>query len=225
MFIQKIKKRLHYYFFEEDWNIGFAKINENDLLGQNYLSNIKWLGYKGNFFLADPFGVHDFFENTVFCEYYSFKKRKGIIVKVEFDKNFKLTSLEKLIDEPCHMSYPYIFKENKNIWCIPESYQANKIDMYTINKKGGLKKERIFIDGLPVIDPTVFEYKGKWWLACSLRNGRENKELHIYYSKDLNKWTPHKSNPVKIDIKSCRGAGPPFLYKNELYRPSQDCSI
>ena len=32
-------------------------------------------------------------------------------------------------------------------------------------------------------------------------------------------------NPVKIDIRSARPAGTPFISGGRLYRPSQDCSV
>ena len=35
---------------------------------------------------------------------------------------------------------------------------------------------------------------------------------------------PHALNPVKMDVRSARPAGTPFIHKGVLYRPAQDCS-
>ena len=37
-------------------------------------------------------------------------------------------------------------------------------------------------------------------------------------------WTPHAQNPVVVDVRCARAAGPPFAVDGALYRPGQDCS-
>jgi hypothetical protein len=37
-------------------------------------------------------------------------------------------------------------------------------------------------------------------------------------------WTPHAQNPVVVDVRRARAAGPPFVVDGVLYRPGQDCS-
>ena len=50
-------------------------------------------------------------------------------------------------------------------------------------------------------------------------------DLHIWWSDDLfGQWRPHAANPVKIDARSARPAGTPFVHAGTLYRPAQDCS-
>ena len=37
-------------------------------------------------------------------------------------------------------------------------------------------------------------------------------------------FSPHAANPVKLDVRSARPAGTPFVHNGHLYRPAQDCS-
>src|SRR5690606_11575144 len=37
-------------------------------------------------------------------------------------------------------------------------------------------------------------------------------------------WQAHPKNPIVSDVKRARPAGKPFLYKNDLFRPAQNCS-
>ena len=49
--------------------------------------------------------------------------------------------------------------------------------------------------------------------------------LRAWYAKDLfGPWMPHALNPIKMDVRSSRPAGTPFVYEGKLYRPTQDCS-
>ena len=47
----------------------------------------------------------------------------------------------------------------------------------------------------------------------------------MWWADDLlGEWHPHAANPVKIDPRSARPAGTPFVHAGSLYRPAQDCS-
>jgi hypothetical protein len=46
--------------------------------------------------------------------------------------------------------------------------------------------------------------------------------LHLYHSATpLGPWEPHAENPVKIDVRSARPAGPLFQVQGRWYRPAQ----
>jgi hypothetical protein len=71
-------------------------------------------------------------------------------------------------------------------------------------------------------------FNGKWWLFCTSGKGPrsgDQSHLYIWHAPDLfGPWTPHGVNPVKIDVRSARPAGPFFEHDGQLYRPAQDCS-
>jgi hypothetical protein len=75
------------------------------------------------------------------------------------------------------------------------------------------------------VDPTMVFFLGYWWLFFTDRK-YSNTHLYLYYASELTgEFKPHRKNPVKIDIRSARPAGTPFIKDGRLYRPAQDCSV
>ena len=57
------------------------------------------------------------------------------------------------------------------------------------------------------------------------KDGSSSYKLNLFFSDQLNNdWKFHPQNPIKIDIRSSRSAGTPFMFGGELYRPSMDYS-
>lgn len=76
-----------------------------------------------------------------------------------------------------------------------------------------------------LLDPTIFQWNGKWWLFALDESCSKNTDLHVYFAENWQgAWRAHPLNPVKTDIRSARPAGTPFVYDGKLYRPSQDCA-
>jgi len=173
-------------------------------------------------FLADPFGAKINGESYVFMEEYDFNKRKGKISYVKLSERNRPLKLKTAFEQPYHMSYPYIFKYKNDVYCIPETYQNNEATIYKIKSPSRWEKKHTIINGVDVIDPSLIEYNGKWWLFFT--PFRDKANLYLWYAEDLfGEWKPHKNNPVKTDIRSNRPAGTMFIHEGALFRPSQDC--
>ena len=86
-------------------------------------------------------------------------------------------------------------------------------------------KVATLLKDVAAIDSTLFQYEGRWWLACTDQEQEEHLRLFLWHAPDLHgPWTPHTGNPVKTDVRSARPAGTPFVHEGVLYRPAQDCS-
>jgi hypothetical protein len=113
------------------------------------------------------------------------------------------------------------------VLCIPETSEAQEIALY----EAECFPERwtrlaTLVTGTAIVDATLFRHEEYWWLAGSeLAAFGANCELHLWYAQSiLGPWNPHPGNPVKVDIRSARPAGTPFVQDGVLYRPAQDCS-
>ncbi len=81
------------------------------------------------------------------------------------------------------------------------------------------------LDGIPVVDASVVEHGGRWWMFATRADRGANNNLFIWHAPELTgPWTPHALNPVKTDSGSARPGGTPFVADGRLYRPSQDDS-
>lgn len=181
------------------------------------------------FFWADPFirKINTGYE--IFLEEFCLSNCKGVIKKIKIDKRANIIEQSICIDEPWHLSYPFIFKEKDDYYMIPESSQNNKLIIYKENKENNKWKVfKVLFDEGNLFDATVYKEGEKFWIFVN-RSGfseRPDQELFIYHTNDILKGnlTGHINNPVKIDIASSRPAGNLFTYKNNLFRPSQNCS-
>jgi hypothetical protein len=180
---------------------------------------------KGRFF-ADPFGINRNGTLYILCEEFDYGLGKGRIVSIELNEGMPFPEPQPAIQLPIHVSYPCLIEHQGIIYCALETFQARKISLYRA-KAFPLEWERIstLVDNFAGIDPTVFHYDDRWWLTCCDQVTGPFDRLFIWHSRDLlGTWIPHPANPVKVDIRSSRPAGTPFMHEGRLYRPAQDCS-
>jgi hypothetical protein len=124
------------------------------------------------------------------------------------------------------MSYPFLFRHEGEIYCVPETSEAREVALYQA-ERFPYRWTRVctLLADVAALDPTLFQWEGRWWLMCTHGDSRPQETLFIYYSHSLRgPWAAHRRNPVVIDIRSARPAGTPFLHRGALYRPAQDCS-
>jgi hypothetical protein len=158
---------------------------------------------------------------------------RGSIVQMDLDDS-QITApalrsapeLRSAIDEGIHMSYPHLFEHKGAIYCTPEAYRKRSVDLYRFD----LQNDKwIFaanlIRNFAAVDPTPFEYAGRWWMFCTNFDDDVETKLYLWHAPELEgPWEPHVANPVKTDVRSSRPAGRPFVFEGALYRPAQDSS-
>ena len=72
--------------------------------------DIRWLPPMGSFqFIADPFGMWRDDRFYVFVETYDYRVRVGAIEVLVYDRDFALIERRMVIEEPWHLSYPFVF--------------------------------------------------------------------------------------------------------------------
>ena len=127
---------------------------------------------------------------------------------------------------PAHASYPYLFRHEDDIYCIAESAQARDTVLWkALQYPTQWTRVTSILSDIAVVDPTIVQHEGLWWLFCTDADNEPNTNLYIWYAESLQgPWAPHALNPVKTDVRSARPAGTPFVYNDNLYRPAQDCS-
>ncbi len=208
-------------FQPEQWNIGILEQHPEQLLTNGISNEIKWLPQpKSNEYNADPFGWIEKGKLKIVFEKYFYKKRKGVLFISDNEGNEK-----ELLEAKVHLSYPYVIEredaEKENRIIIPESHSAGNVFCFdSANPKNG----KLLLN-VPAVDSTPIKYNEQWWLFCTMEGQFSNSTLHLFHAKEFEgPWLPHSNNPVKIDIRSSRPGGTPFIVDGKLYRPAQDCS-
>lgn len=180
-------------------------------------------------FWADPFTWSRGGRRHVFFEEYPFQTRLGRISVLELGPGLvPIAPARAVIDEPRHLSYPFLFDYQGQLYMVPESAGSRRIDLYRcIDFPYAWTWECTLMDGIKAADSTLFEHGGRWWLFCSAREGkvRMNESLFAFHAESpvSEHWTPHTANPLIRDYSCGRPGGRIFTDAGgRLIRPAQD---
>ncbi|SDD92427.1 hypothetical protein SAMN05421636_102333 [Pricia antarctica] len=223
---QGLKKAYNLIFYTDYWNIGIVFSPIQEFLDTEKKPVVQWFpNLVKSHFMADPFGI--LFKGKLYVLYEDFRFDQGLGKTASFlVDNGKFMENKIVIAEKFHMSYPFILEYENNIYCIPETHQANQVRLYRATdfpKKW--KLEKVLIENYAGIDSTLFEYNDTWFLFSSNKNSGHRYNLNIHYSNSIfGPWREHPKNPVKTDIRSARPAGTMFIHNGEIFRPSMDYS-
>lgn len=215
----------HDIFRQEDWNVGYLEVPLKDFLQEpeGYEDEIVWFKRKRrSIYYADPFVITTKKDTYIFFESYNYKAGKGHIEVVRKSKNFKKAKVA--LEEPFHVSYPFVFEHDGEVYCIPETNDADRINLYRFDEKElKLEQECVLMEHIRAVDPTLIQYDGKWNLFFTQKDFPSVK-LYRYVAEDLKgPYLPHHANPVKVDCADARMAGAFFELNGDLVRPAQEC--
>ena len=160
-----------------------------------------------NRFFADPFVIEKNGRTICYVEDYYYKQRKGCITAIELLNKNKYKILGTVIKESFHMSFPFIFEYQKELYMIPETGEANSIRLYKcVDFPLKWKYQKNILNNVNALDSMIFLHKQKWWLLFNVDGA---SLLYAFYSDNplSDNWTPHKLNPLIFDSTIARNGG------------------
>jgi hypothetical protein len=179
-------------------------------------------------YLADPFPFRHEGQDFIFVEQYLYAQNRGCIAVVTADRNGVAGAPRIVLEEPHHLSYPFIFEQAGQIWMIPESGAARNVSLYRAVKfPYQWTREACLIEGIEGYDATPLSHNGGFWFFVCLRMWRTTSwdVLSLYRADSLTgSWTPHAADPVLIDATLSRPAGAFIRRGGRTLRPVQDCA-
>lgn len=210
--------------FREWWTIGTAESSVTAIAAGGAIGAVKWLQARpGQTCIADPLPWPG--TSAVLCEAFESDGGLGRLVSFDLRPDGRFGSQREIMKREHHLSYPFALIEDGQVFLVPEMHQANKTCAFLLGEHGSVADERIIIPNRRLVDSTIFLHGGLYWLAASDLDIDAYDSLVLFWSSDIKgPWTPHPGNPVKIDVRSARPAGPLFRDGSRLYRPAQDCS-
>jgi hypothetical protein len=230
-FLKTTKRKLRNRFSFEQWIMlyNFNKANQFPQVS-SIDSAYKEIIPPKNKFWADTFAYTHNGKHFIFFEEYVYKKKKAHISVIELDKTGKISGAKVVIDKPYHLSYPFVFKWQDEIYMIPESNRNRTIELYKCKSfPYEWEFQMNLMENVHAVDTTIHFAEDKVWLFANMRetNGASAwDELFLFYANTLltTNWRPHPRNPIISDVRLARPAGNIFSHEGKLYRPSQDCS-
>ncbi len=167
--------------------------------------------------------------------YYAFIEEKlygtglGHIACLTLDSQGSLLAQQVVLERPYHLSYPFVFEHNGELYMIPESAAHRTVELYRCAQfPDRWEFVKNLLSDIYAVDATLLKHEGKYWLFANVKaaGGSSLDALHLYYAADpvRGEWTPHPRNPVLEDLRSARPGGRIFVQDGKLIRPSQDSS-
>ncbi len=222
-FVHRLRQQITYRAGYKDlWHVGYCN--------SDWSNAELWRGPKipnpPGTFLADPFVITRDEKTYCFVEELDLKIDKALISVYELGKD-AATPLGAVLEEPFHLSFPYLFEYNNELFMCPETSAAGDIRVYQCDEfpmKWSLRE--ILMPEFYAADTMLFEHDGRWWMFTNTDEARIDEfcsELNIFWSDSplSTDWTPHKQNPVMIDSARARNGG--LLQQNgELFRVGQE---
>ena len=220
----KIKSRFNNSNFYQ-WNILF---NLNTKSSTSFSEFRELIPPKDRFW-ADPFVIFQDKNYYVFFEECLFQENIGHISFLKIDMNGNYTKPQIVLKKPYHISYPFIFRFKDDLYMTTESCANNQTDIFQCtNFPFEWKFYTTILPGRSLVDPTLFQHKGKWWLFAGKGDNdgtSKSDELLLYFSDSpfSENWNEHPMNPIITDIKKARPAGKISFVNGKLIRPGQNC--
>jgi hypothetical protein len=217
--LRKIKRIFYGAFYEKQWNV--ATVKKANLVTSSLLNleNSKVANISEDYnFYADPFFSAD--GKKIRLEALNSKNGLGEILEL----NTETLTQEEVLFKGNHYSYPFSFVLNDDEYLIPEvaSHSSPYIlrAPFDSNNKIMLKG----MENLRIVDSTIFEDKGVFYLFCGM-NSSASDCLYLFYSEGCDKgFIPHPLNPIVIDPSRARMGGRILRLNEKIYRFGQDNS-
>jgi len=179
-------------------------------------------------FYADPCVFRHDEVDHVFFEDYDGATRRGGISWMRRLPDGSFSRVERVLERPYHLSYPFVFAHSGDVYMIPETAEMRCVELYrAVEFPRVWERTAVLLEDVHAVDATVVEHDRRWWMFANVAEDASSTcdELFIYYADSLfGPWQPHAANPVKSDVRSARPAGRLFHRGDRLIRPAQNCS-
>jgi hypothetical protein len=181
--------------------------------------------------VADPFMIRIGNVWYMFFEVINLESKKGEIGLATSEDGLKWDYKQVVLKEPFHLSYPYVFEWEGEIFMVPESQQTRSIRLYRADDfPYGWSFVTTLSSGKAYSDPSLVRFQERWWLFACNRNKdvcrAKAESLHLFVADDLiGPWHEHPCSPVvRRNAKIARPGGRIIRYQDRLFRYAQDCA-
>jgi hypothetical protein len=211
------------------WRIGWRLVDEGrDVWARRDLDGAPWavLQSPHDRFYADPFPVRWQGQDVLFFEDLPYSSQKGIISYCVFDEKGQPGPRIPVLEEPWHLSYPFLIEDDGEIFMIPEASLSGEITLYRARRfPDRWERHAVLVSNVEAADATIVRHHNKLWMFAVVRQGLGgySDTLAIWSADRLTgPWSAHEQNPVLVDDQFARPAGNMILRDGKLFRPVQD---
>ena len=212
-----------------EWRVGYRPLRDDDVADRLAwpLAGYAWIANPPGCYLADPIlhvreGVPH-----LFVEIYDEAAGRAHLGVIVIDADGRASPVRTILKRPYHLSYPYVFDRDGETWMIPETMQARTVELYrAVSYPDSWELEQVLLSDVDLSDVTPVDHGGLSWLFATATHGGSCWDtLDLYMAEHWRgPYRPHRLNPVLVDARAARPAGPMLSRDGRLLRPAQDCT-
>lgn len=215
-------------FFHESWDIMIIKNNKPhkfptntlDILNNTTAQQLK----KKYTFQADPFIIERDNKVYIFYEALSFLNSKGILRCRILDANLvelddvKLEGFDHL---QCHLSFPFLFYSNDQLFMIPESSERKEVILFqSLDFPTHWKQINVLLSDIALTDNVLLARDGHFYLLSTTMEDTLTLHTADAVSGPWQRITPE----LHVCNEHHRGAGSPHTINEKMYFLTQECT-
>ena len=190
------------------WNVGFLLTDWRNAK----LCRASIIENPAGRFLADPFALSRNGRNYCFAEDIDCSGNRGKIAAYSLEAD-RATFLGVALEENFHLSYPYLFQYQGELYMCPETSESRDIRIYKcVDFPLRWKLAKVIMKNVSAVDTMLFERNGVWWMLTNVDPANwsdHSLELCIFSAKSPldEAWVSHPGNPFFIDALRARNGG------------------
>lgn len=173
--------------YAESWNVAYRMKSQGTILDDKK-SPFVIIPNDKRYWAADPMVFNHNGETFIFAELYDYKRCRGVIGYTKYDGT-KFGKWIPIIIEPFHMSYPFVFEKDNDIFMIPETSSGNALMLYkAIDFPNKWEKVKNIVDNVKWVDTSLIKTEnGYIGFTEELPENQENvKDYKIVLDNELN---------------------------------------
>lgn len=231
-YLPKIVHRLARRWRTDDWCIAYRQCGVGGYPPDLTIDNQSFtrIAAEDGRFYADPMLFRHDDKTAIFFEDFDRRLNRARISYVLLDGNGTCSTAAEALTRPYHLSYPFMLNVGGTVLMVPETSANRAVELYeAVSFPDTWRLRSVLLSDIDSSDTTLYFDPGQqlWWMFTSVCefDAVAWDTLSLFYARKIDgPWQPHPANPVKLDARSSRPAGPLFRRGARLLRPAQDCS-
>ena len=212
----------------DQWRIGIRHSDSPKLIAEqpDDKAGFQWMPCPTGHYYADPMLYEDRGQVWLFFEDYVYDRAHGRICCAPLNPDGTFGSVSVCLDLDYHLSYPFVFQHDGEIFMIPESVANGSVELWRAkNFPFEWKLEKVLFQGL-CVDTTPLFHEGHWHFFTSMLSRVKTHAAFgaLFHANSLTgEWASHPANPLSTDVRDARPGGAIVKVDHRLLRPVQDC--
>lgn len=204
---------------EEYWTVLYRKVDSPDqgVFADNPAPFLQ-LPAAAEAWYADTFLFARDGELYLFLERFDNRTEKGTIAVSRLEDGRFSTPVE-VLEEPFHLSYPYVFEADGEVYMMPETCADGCIRLYRAQTfPFRWVRERVLVPDVHCVDTVPLDE----WLVTGQVCPEADMRIDLLLFRRAD-GAPHPQNPIRTGSFCDRGAGAVVTVGGKRLRPVQDC--